>query len=91
LQEIVQRFDLARSMTPFQRCLRCNGLLQSVPKDQLLDKLPPRTQELFEDFHKCRQCHQVYWKGSHYEKMLGFIQEGLNHGGSRDNSDEIEV
>jgi uncharacterized protein with PIN domain len=91
LQEIVQRFDLARSMAPFQRCLRCNGRLQSMPKDRVLDKIPPRTQERFEEFHACQQCQQVYWKGSHYEMMRGFIQEGLNHGWSRNNSSGAAV
>lgn len=75
LQEIIQCFDLYRLIKPFSRCIRCNGLLESVKKSEVQSLLPPRTSKYYHAFWQCRQCHQVYWKGSHYEKMQRRLSE----------------
>lgn len=75
LVEVVRRFDLAPAVRPFQRCVRCNGLLQPVPKAEVLQRLEPLTRRYYDDFHHCEECGQVYWKGSHYARMLGFIEQ----------------
>jgi uncharacterized protein len=75
LAEVVRRFDLSRSIVPFQRCMCCNGVLQPVPKEEVSDRLPPRTRELHEEFHVCEACDRVYWKGSHYQEMRQLIDQ----------------
>lgn len=74
LKEVVHRFDLASSILPFQRCLRCNGKLKPVSKADVLERLEPLTQKYYDEFSICPDCDQVYWKGSHYERMLGLIE-----------------
>jgi uncharacterized protein with PIN domain len=74
LVEILQRFDLFGVLAPFQRCLRCNDVLQPVPKNAIRDRLEPRTRELFGEFRICPTCTRIYWKGSHYERMQQFVQ-----------------
>jgi uncharacterized protein with PIN domain len=81
VREVVRRFALAGQVTPFLRCIRCNGLLQPVSKDEVLDRLQPLTRLYFDEFRICADCSQVYWKGSHYERMAKFI-ERLPEGGS---------
>jgi len=78
LKEIVKRFHLENLIYPFKRCMVCNGLLQPVEKEKILDQLPPRTQEYFDTFQRCASCHKVYWRGSHYQKMTALIQNFLN-------------
>ncbi len=73
LLECVRRFDLADKITPFHRCLRCNHILEPVNKDKILDRLEPLTKKYFDDFRICPACDQVYWKGSHYERMQELI------------------
>jgi uncharacterized protein with PIN domain len=73
LLEVVRRFDLAGCFQPFHRCLRCNTPLVQVAKKDVLDKLEPLTRRYFDEFHLCPHCNQVYWKGSHYERMEGVI------------------
>jgi uncharacterized protein with PIN domain len=73
LAEVVRRFDLVGSIRPFARCIRCNGVLETVDKDQVRDQLPPKTREYFEDFRRCTRCEQVYWRGSHFERMQRLI------------------
>ncbi len=74
LLQILQRFDLFRAIAPFVRCLRCNGLLQPVRKEAVLDRLHPMTQEMHDEFHICPECDRIYWKGSHYRRMQQFIE-----------------
>jgi uncharacterized protein with PIN domain len=75
LAEIVARFDLARSIRPFTRCMACNGLLGEVPKEQIRSLLPPRAAASFEEFRQCPQCGRAYWKGSHYRRMQRWVSE----------------
>lgn len=72
--EVVRRFDLFGSVRPFCRCLDCNGLLRAVGKDAIANRLPPRTKEGRNEFQLCEACSKVYWKGSHYARMLGFVE-----------------
>jgi len=81
LLAVIDRFDLASSFKPFRRCIACNGLLKNISKVAVIDLLEPRTKQYFEKFRQCSNCRKVYWKGSHYERMLDFItwaQEACN-------------
>jgi uncharacterized protein with PIN domain len=73
LLEVVRRFDLAGSATPFARCLNCNGLLQPVDKESIEHRLAPRTKTHFQEFQICPSCNRIYWKGSHYQRMVRFL------------------
>ena len=76
--EVLQRFDLFGKVLPFQRCIRCNGLLEPVAKEAIVDQLPQKTRLAIDEFHRCRECHQIYWRGSHYERMQQFIEGVLS-------------
>ena len=75
LSEVIRRFDLIPRVTPFHRCLRCNHPLEPVAKEAVLDRLEPLTKLYFNEFQICPACHQIYWKGSHYEKMQKLVKE----------------
>ena len=85
LKEVVRRFDLRRSLAPFSRCLRCNGLIIPVDKATVRHRLEENTRRYFDDFTTCSECGQLYWKGSHFERMERFLERtlGLKH---RENS-----
>ncbi|MDJ0706801.1 MAG: Mut7-C RNAse domain-containing protein [Leptolyngbyaceae cyanobacterium MO_188.B28] len=73
LQEVLRRFQLFDAIAPFQRCLRCNGRLKPVEKAEICDRLEPLTQKYYTEFRICQDCQQIYWKGSHYERMQTLI------------------
>ena len=77
LLEVLRRFDLFEQIKPFQRCLRCNGAIAPVAKESICDRLLPKTREYYDEFHICPNCQQIYWKGSHYEKMQQVIESIL--------------
>jgi uncharacterized protein len=73
--EVVRRFDLARSLNPFKRCLVCNGLLTAVSKTEIERQVPPRVLDWCNEFHRCPGCERVYWEGSHYRQMRHWIEQ----------------
>ncbi len=75
VKEVVERFDLYRDLHPFQRCVKCNTILQPVAKEKVFDRLEPLTQRYFHEFHICPNCQQIYWQGSHYTRIMAFIDE----------------
>lgn len=75
VEEVLRRFALVDAIEPFHRCLACNGLLDAVPKEEILDRLLPKTRRYYDEFYRCRACAQIYWKGSHFERMQRFIEK----------------
>ncbi|MCL1465642.1 Mut7-C RNAse domain-containing protein [Argonema galeatum] len=37
----------------------------------------PKDTESINKFHRCKDCSQFFWKGSHYDKMRQFIDRVL--------------
>jgi len=75
VQEVLVRFNLASKIQPFKRCIRCNHMLEPISKAEVNDRLQPLTRKYFDEFQYCPSCNQIYWKGSHYENMLTFIDK----------------
>ncbi len=73
LTELVKRFHLVSLAKPFSRCLDCNGKIIAKEKQYIDQQLEPLTKKYFNKFLVCENCGKIYWKGSHYEKMIQFI------------------
>lgn len=71
--EVLRRFDLYADIKPLCRCIRCNGMLTVVGKEQIAHRLEPKTRRYFDEFRMCRDCRQIYWRGSHFRKMRDLI------------------
>ena len=69
IEEVVRRFDLAGLVRPFSRCADCNGLIEPVAKEAVLDRLEPKTKKYYETFYRCPACGKIYWEGSHVGKL----------------------
>lgn len=78
---VLRRYRLLDAVLPWHRCTRCNGLLQPVPKAAVLDRLEPKTKRYYNEFQQCDTCGQVYWKGSHFERMQTFVSGILEAAG----------
>ncbi|MGO8871660.1 MAG: Mut7-C RNAse domain-containing protein [Acidimicrobiales bacterium] len=73
--EVLRRFDLYDAIEPFGQCLECNGHLESVPKTEIEDRLPPRTRHDYGEFRRCPDCGRIYWKGSHYDRLRAVVDD----------------
>ena len=71
--EVLRRFDLSGEIRPLGRCLRCNGPLEDVQKDKIEARLEPGTRRYYRQFRICPDCGQIYWQGSHFDKMTRLI------------------
>lgn len=70
--EIIAHFDLSKKCKPFSRCLVCNGIIVNI-KQIKLHKLPENVRKTQERFFQCKDCHRVYWQGTHYKKLAAFV------------------
>ncbi|MDZ7717696.1 MAG: Mut7-C RNAse domain-containing protein [Balneolaceae bacterium] len=77
LEEVFKRFDLYDKIQPYSRCVNCNGVLERVSKESIIDQLEPLTKKYFEEFSQCPECGQVYWKGSHRNRLDSRIERLL--------------
>lgn len=77
LKEIVCRFELSEQIQPFKRCMRCNGILEAVEKQEVLGRLPAGVRKSQDDFRICPECGRVYWRGSHFERMERLVSRVL--------------
>lgn len=73
--EVVRRFDLCGAITPFGRCLQCNGVLEPVPKEEAGPRLPKRARLDDAEVRTCPGCRRIYWRGSHYESLAARVMD----------------
>lgn len=79
VKEVIQRFGLLSKMTPFSRCLECNGEIKEVCKDEIVYLLQPKTAKYYDEIFRCEYCRKLYWKGSHYPKMKTKIDKLIDN------------
>lgn len=73
LVEVLRRFDLARLIAPFTRCVACNGLLvRATPEQARL--APVRSRDSGTTVWICPACGRLYWHGSHVEAMSRLLR-----------------
>jgi hypothetical protein len=78
VNEVLKRFDLQKEIKEFSRCIECNTLLKPIKKEIVINQLPSKVAQSQNEFYKCPCCDKVYWKGTHYLRMLKFIQSIKN-------------
>jgi len=74
LAEVITLYGLEEAIKPFSRCLECNALLQPVEKTAILHRLEPLTKKYYQTFRICSDCNQIYWRGSHHQRMDTLMQ-----------------
>jgi uncharacterized protein len=80
LSEVLNHFDLYNAIDPFNRCIKCNGKLELVEKEEIIQQLEPLTQKYFNKFLRCNHCQGIFWEGSHFDHMREFINTIINSG-----------
>jgi uncharacterized protein with PIN domain len=77
IRRIIDYLDIKADLKPFSRCLRCNTPLDVVPKEKILDRIPPQTIAFCDEYVLCPSCDKIYWKGTHYLHMETVIKQIL--------------
>ena len=74
LAEVVRALQLEGLVTPFVRCRECNTLLEDIPREAVLDRLPEKVRAFYDRFKRCTGCERVYWEGTHFARMKGVLE-----------------
>jgi len=71
LAHVLQQLHLSPRAS---RCAVCNGALIEVSKDKIRGSVPERSFAWQEQFWQGSQCHQVFWQGTHWQRMVTLLQ-----------------
>ncbi|RKY59240.1 MAG: hypothetical protein DRP94_04105 [Candidatus Latescibacterota bacterium] len=77
LSQVVRELDLDVEKGFLTRCALCNEPIESLPKEEVRDLVPPYVFGTHERFARCPKCGRVYWEGSHVERMRRKLKEAL--------------
>ncbi len=62
----------------FSRCAVCNTPLEEVDKGTLKGAVPPYVFQTQTHFRRCPICHRIYWRGTHWARMLAQMEDALD-------------
>lgn len=57
------------------RCSLCNNNLIKAKKQDFKEIIPNKIYHIIDEFLYCSYCNKIYWKGSHYDKILKKINK----------------
>ncbi|MEM3408425.1 MAG: Mut7-C RNAse domain-containing protein [Candidatus Micrarchaeia archaeon] len=68
------------------RCSKCGSILFEITKEELNDSYKKKIEKnkredidralsSYNLFWICKDCHQIYWKGSHWKKIIEFLSK----------------
>jgi uncharacterized protein with PIN domain len=69
-REVIRRFDLRGQVKLLARCPTCNGEIVPVEKDEVYERIPPKTALWLDEYFICTDCGKLYWRGTHYPKLM---------------------
>jgi uncharacterized protein with PIN domain len=69
LQEVIEALDLAGSIRPYTRCMRCNGHLEAIDRSSATKSVPLQVFLVYREFKRCKGCGRIYWRGSHLRHL----------------------
>jgi len=72
--EVIRHFDLAGRTDPFARCLPCGETLASTDTEQAAARVPPGVADRHTDYRHCPRCGRLYWRGTHYARLLALVE-----------------
>lgn len=70
LRQVIAELGLDTSSLLFTRCCECNGELAPFEKGDALGRVPVYVYQTQEKFSICSNCKRIYWKGTHYARIL---------------------
>ncbi|MBQ4837540.1 Mut7-C RNAse domain-containing protein [Pseudoalteromonas luteoviolacea] len=79
-REIVKHYHLAEHFNPLSRCIKCNGTITTVKKEEIKTKVPKKVYANNITFSQCAKCEQIYWQGGHFGKIQKILTDVKNRG-----------
>jgi len=74
LLEINEKYPLQKN-NAFSRCPICNRVTTPINKEYVKKLVPKYVFSTQEYFHQCIHCGKIYWRGTHLERALAFLEK----------------
>ena len=74
VRQVFNALDLS-AREAFSRCAECNQELTNVTKESVQGRVPPYVLQTQERYRECSHCKRIYWRGTHWARMLAQIQD----------------
>ena len=78
LEEVIRAIDLANNISPYTRCMECNGKLESARRSDVAHSIPLQVFLVYRSFKRCKNCRRVYWRGSHLKRLDKIVEQACN-------------
>ena len=80
IDEVLDRLDLWSFCRPFTRCIECNGVISGISSEdndflRIKSRIPEGVLSWCREYFLCDSCGNIYWKGSHFQKLKGYVEE----------------
>ncbi len=75
LHKVVTALELAGRIRPFTRCMQCNGTLRDAARQEVVDRVSAAIAREHDRFRVCTDCGRVYWRDSHYDRLVRLLDE----------------
>ena len=57
------------------RCIACGGRRVPTPKEEIFERIPPRTAMWLDEYFVCAGCDGLFWRGTHWERIERELRE----------------
>jgi uncharacterized protein with PIN domain len=74
LKQVIHECHLTPMTSLFSRCSECNQVLAAVEKETLQGQVPEYVWRTQETFHRCPECHRLYWGATHKDHVLAELR-----------------
>jgi uncharacterized protein with PIN domain len=71
--QVLRTLNISDCLSPFTRCMECNGLLEERKKEEVNGRIPPYVYKTQDKYMECPTCRRIYWKGTHWQAMMDKI------------------
>jgi uncharacterized protein len=76
LTEVANRYRLTLEIDMNKsNCPICNTPIELAGKEKLKDKIEPNTYKHYDQFWRCPDCGQIYWRGAHWKQIMATLTE----------------
>jgi len=73
LGQVIDAYRL-RLDRPMTRCTLCNGPLREAGPREIAGRVPERVLASHSVFYVCERCGQVFWQGSHWDRIMDKLE-----------------
>lgn len=74
LRQVVKEYHLTLPDEPFSICIICNTNITPYPKEDACRIVPEYVCKTQDVFGQCPSCNKLYWKGTHYKRMVEVLK-----------------